>query len=175
MNFNIFNIKWLNITENILPYFWRNISLFGTTTAPTWLKNYVYCILFSIENLTNRLFEIVLETVRRLKYDGQLLVLETALNDYFDNLTREIYISEDFTNFETEFYKYNEPYVFSLDLYTEDETNPAPWNLYKSGESYDNYDFYVNTPVGLSFNQLRMEQIIDRYKMAGKRYLIQSY
>ena len=176
MNIEIINITWRNVSDNLIPYFWRDISLFRPLAKfPTWLKEYVYCTVLPLEDLTNRLFEIAFDIEQWLTYKGQVMTLEFCLNDYFDSSFRRIFIDDDFSIAAS-----------YLDLYLAGEVNPNPFDIYQAGEpdpapKFLNfikaalYDFYVNVPAGLSFDQPRLEQIVNRYRVGGMRWLLRTF
>lgn len=91
----IFNIIWRNISDNLVPWFWRDIRNFRENAINyNWFKEYVYAVLSSIQTLTDRLYSLAYELDLRLRYTGQVAVLEFCLNDYFDNTLRRITITD---------------------------------------------------------------------------------
>ena len=91
----IFNIFWRNVNDNLIPFFWRDIRIFRTDAKNyTWLIEYTYCILISIQTLSDKLYQLVFDLDLRLRYTGQVAVLEFCLNDYFDNTLRRITITD---------------------------------------------------------------------------------
>ncbi len=102
-------------------------------------------------------------------------VLEICLNDYFDSADRRIFLSDDFTltsDYFTLFFA-GEPNPFPIDVYLVGEVDPTPLTFYvpRGGAT----DFYINVPTVLSYNLQRFLQIVNTYKLAGMRYIIQSF
>lgn len=61
-------------------------------------------------------------------------------------------------------------------------TNPTEWEFYKdiefirqSSEFYLTYNFIVKVPSALVYNEISMRAIIDYYRLAGKKYKIETY
>lgn len=106
-----------------------------------------------------------------LQFNGQVIYLEHVLNDLFDPVNREIYITDD-ANIE---YTYiylngesgtNQPYIY---LNSETPTNQA--YLATSAEQLSQYHFIVNIPATV-VDLYGLRAIIDKYKLAGRRYSI---
>ena len=92
---DIFNIIWRNVNDNLIPWFWRDIRVFRENAKNyLWLAEFSYCVLISIENLTDRLYQLAFELDLRLRYTGQVAILEFCLNDYFDNTQRRITVTD---------------------------------------------------------------------------------
>lgn len=49
------------------------------------------------------------------------------------------------------------------------------FRLLRKGETLQPFDFIVWTPILLVFDEAEMRALIDTYRMAGKRYSIQTY
>lgn len=129
----------------------------------------------------NGYFASHVETIRYdLKFNGQVMYLEHVLNDKFDNTLRRVYIDDPsgqqiFT-----------PYVFNrieqqppLHLFNVADAKPLLENivLRNQVELLVTTDFVVKVPVGI-FNstiQVQMSDLIDRYRIAGKRYTFQTF
>lgn len=168
----IFNITWRNVNDNLIPWFWRNITYFKASAVnQTWLKEYLFSILIALQNLTNRLFEFAFESQNLLIYNGQVTILAFCLNDYFDAVLRRIYIT-DVTAFYFELYLQGESIIIPFSLYLQGEIDPAPFDMYLSIEVTGDFDFFVAVPAGLAYDIDRMKQIINTYRGAGKRYSI---
>jgi hypothetical protein len=111
------------------------------------------------------------------RFNAQVLYLEHVLNDVFNEIERQIYI-DDAAVYIDENYIYNqaEPEQ-TLILYNEDESQPELF-LYNASEVYANSDFVVYVPDTITFDALveaQMRKIIERYRLAGKRYTFEIY
>lgn len=115
-----------------------------------------------------------------LRFNGQVIYLEHLLNDQFDSTLRRIYIDDPsgqqvFT-----------PYVFNLvevqpplHLYNVADAKPIDENIVirNTSELVVTDDFVVHVPTGV-FNatvEAQMSDLIDRYRIAGKRYTFQTF
>lgn len=129
----------------------------------------------------NGYFASHVETIRYdLKFNGQVMYLEHLLNDTFDDSLRRVYIDDPagqqiFT-----------PYLFNkiemqppLHLYNVADAKPLLDNivLRNTPELVVTTDFVVHVPAAV-FNptiQTQMSDLIDRYRIAGKRYTFQTF
>lgn len=168
----IYNIVWRNISDNLIVWFWRNIKYFNNLAIDeTWLKEYIFCVVTPLQKITNDLFELAFNAKNYLIYNGQVTILEFTLNDYFDSAPRRIKIT-DVNALYFELYLQGEPITEPFTVYLQGEIDPAPFDIYLGGDVTGDFDFFVETPTGLAFDQSRMEQIINTYRTAGKRYSI---
>ncbi len=115
-----------------------------------------------------------------LRFNGQVIYLEHLLNDQFDDTLRRVYIDDPsgqqiFT-----------PYVFNqveqqppLYLYTVADAKPLLENivLRNTMELVVTDDFIVHVPAGIfdSTIQIQMSRLIDKYRIACKRYSFQTF
>lgn len=106
-----------------------------------------------------------------LAFNGQVVYLEHVLNDFFDEVDRGIYISDSPEAAESN-YLFNEvegneeTYLFNV------SELQSPLYLYNQQELTFWPDFIVNVPAAVSFNNNQMTALINRYKLAGKNYII---
>jgi hypothetical protein len=173
MRIQIFNITWINVSDNLIAWYWRDLEIYDPGNENRfWLRDYVRAILGSIENLTNRLFETAFNINKKVTRTGQNAVLEITLNDEFDSVTRQIFLSdaEGLTNFNYDFYQQGETDPTPQSFYLEGEVDPAPKTFFTGGESAGALDFHVNIPNTISVNVPRVQAIVNTYKPSGKRY-----
>lgn len=105
-----------------------------------------------------------------LTWNSQVIMLEHLLNDQFDNIDRGIYI-EDAEQTPNKFWfnvmdANEETYLFN------DAESEDPYYLNNTSEYDTDVDFIVNVPTGVVFSSDLMKYFIDKYRCAGKRYLI---
>lgn len=110
-----------------------------------------------------------------LKFNGQVFSLENRLNDEFDNALRRIYIDDP-----------SGQQIFTAYVFNEIEKQP-PLSLYNKADNIAvlgnviirnkpelivTDDFVVHVPVAIlnAANQIQMRAVIDKYRIAGKRY-----
>lgn len=106
------------------------------------------------------------ENLYNLAHNGQVCYLRGALNDRFDPGQRRIKI--------TDGNRYKREYI-----YTDGEQKPRFLGTMYLRDDADygdtGVDFIVEIPQGLNYNQFEMKYLIDFYKLASKRYKIQTY
>ncbi len=150
-----FNIDYSRLAILLTPTFLRKARLMA------WLRSLVS----PINNLYNNWFGFRLRNVYKLGHNGQVVYLRAALNDSFDPSERRIIII-DGNKFKRKF------------IYTNPEQKPTFLGkifLNRSSDFADTgVDFIVGIPDGLVFNQIDMEALINFYKLASKRYKIQT-
>lgn len=108
-----------------------------------------------------------------LAHNGQVCKLEAVLNDMFDNTLRRIYIGDgpwidpEFIYLRTELK--DEYLATTAELPVIDYD--APMYLYTVAETSIKYlQFIVYYPTGLVFDIERMKALINKYRLAGKKY-----
>lgn len=169
----IFNITWINVSDNLIAWYWRNLEYYDPGNEnPLWLRDYMRAILGSIENLTNRLFENAFNNQKKYFRSGQKEVLEISLNTDFDSVARRIYITDAFglSNYNYDFYLQGETDPTPMSFYLQGEVDPAPKTFYTGVESPGEFDFYVNIPSAVSIDVPRFRGVVDSYKTLGKKY-----
>ena len=110
-----------------------------------------------------------------LQHNGQVCYLEAVLNDMFDTYLRRIYIVD-------------AAYAEAISLYTRVESHPVviytraeaqPLPLYTRDEISiaDSADvFVVMVPVDVTFSEVRMRSLIDKYRLPSmKAYSITTF
>lgn len=114
-----------------------------------------------------------------MAHNGQVCKLEGVLNDTFDPILKRIYIG-DGPWIDPEFvYRVDE----DKDLYIAKASElpvsayDAPLYLYTVAETSVEYvQFIVYYPTGLVFDMARMQALINKYRLAGKKfYTIESF
>lgn len=105
-----------------------------------------------------------------LEFNGQVCNLERLLNEQFDPIDNGIYISD--AVFIEQTFIFNdaenneETYLFN------NSEGGAPTYLFNQSE-INPYDFIVNVPGTVSFNEDLMKFYLNKYKHAAKRYKIE--
>jgi len=113
------------------------------------------------------------DTDYTLSHNGQVVYLEAALNDAFDPSARGIYITNSGGNEIIPLFPDND--LKELELQPDSDFSNMvtlyPDSEYEGGE----YDFIVNVPFVLTQGETyRMQSILDKYKLASKRYYIKT-
>ncbi len=157
----MFNIDINTIIRQILPPFKRSQSIL----------EYLRAAVHPLIELHQNFLEQRQKTLEYLAYNSQVIYLERLLNQVFNNGNTGIYIS-DAVQFDY-WFLYNNAEQHPQYLYNTSENQPV--FLYNEQEFDTNYDFIVWVPTAVTFNINRMRALINRYKLAGKRYDIQTY
>lgn len=146
---------------------------------PTFLRSSpVITVLESVTAEFDNLHKLFKTTRENNLYDlsitPQVCYLEKALNDRFDKEQRRIYITDGIVIPKT--YLFIKPEKIKLYLFTKQENKPielytkTDYELNDSASS--DYDFIVNVPPNVVFEEKEMGALLDRYKLASKAYSI---
>lgn len=155
-------MKWLSIDfastlSQISPTFFRGeeFDSFNNATAST------------LQTLADK-------TLYEMQHDSTVISLEKMLNEYF---------SSEFDTYDAT------SHLSTRQVFIEDASRIPPTYIYQTAENQPVYlgsiyldrtetetaDFIVKIPVSFSFNEARLRQQIDFYKLAGKQYRIETY
>jgi hypothetical protein len=163
-------LNFKQVFKHLLPYRIQNqrlVDWMGALFAPIQSLNIVFV------QLSN--------SIRYdFRFTGQVVYLERLLNEAFDPSNEGIYISDPIGQ------QIFTPFVFNrieqqppLYIYNVADAKPILANivLYNEAELVVNTDFVVFVPSPLfSINNTKAMQIlIEKYRIAGKRYIFQSY
>jgi len=167
----MFNIDFNNIIQLLLPPFLRKIKIIE------WLKALVKPLI----DLYAIFFQYRTDTLYSLSFTGQVIYLEKLLNDTYNNGSPGIYITDGSFILKTYLYHKSEGGAKTY-LFHKSE-NAAKTYLFHKSEYTITYDFVVMVPAAIysilqqNNNQglNKMKALINLYKIAGKRYTIQSY
>ena len=103
---------------------------------------------------------------------GQVAHLELVLNDRFDPILKRIFIGPGI--YPPRVYIYTAAEQKPLYIYTAAENQPV--YMYSEGEYINGvFDFVVNVPNGLPYEETSIAAVVDRYKRDGKNYKIQYF
>ena len=156
-----------------MPWYWRDLEVFSPGVDNRyWLRDYIRAIMQSIEDITDRLFELAFNIQKKTNRTGQFAVLEISLNTDFDPTFRRIFLSDagGITNYNYDFYLQGETDPTPQSFYKQGEVDPSPKVFWTGIESAGEFDFIVNIPSAVSVDQARLEGVVDTYKQAGKLY-----
>ncbi|WP_107039978.1 hypothetical protein [Brumimicrobium mesophilum] len=106
-----------------------------------------------------------------LLFNGQVIYLEHLLNDQFDNINRGIYIT-DAPQQADQIVLYNENENNEETVIFNIPENEPPIVTYNYSEMLAWPDFIVNIPSSVVFNQTQLKAYVNKYKLAGKNYII---
>lgn len=175
-----YEIDFKNKAKEGLPYFWQ--YTIGTEQKKVKFEA-LTDVLFDSAKVANEKFISFCEFIRdRLAYTGQVLSLETLLNNKYDNDLRRITID-----------CFNNTFVEGLDIYNNDETDPTPLILFRNNEtnsipitlfnndevidenSLFNVSFRVNVPIDVTTSDVLIRAILNLYVIAPQNYIITRF
>lgn len=108
-----------------------------------------------------------------LQFNGQTIYLEHYLNDQYDDVLQRIYIENTSGSNRVTLYFKSEGQASTF-VYFKSEAQPPLYLRWKS-EPVTGVDFIVWVPVDVTFDEIVMRAQIDKYRQAGKTYLIQTF
>lgn len=162
----MFSVNFKNIIDQNLP------PKTGTDTPIT--KAWLYSLIQPIIELYAIFSSYRIQALYTLSFTGQVIYLEKLLNDTFNNGGTEIFIEDGILKIAQFLFNTAEDadpfYVFNTA-----ETNEENLYLYNTAEYTGNLDFIVKVPTALVFDENQMKSLINKYKLAGKNYIIQTY
>jgi hypothetical protein len=161
----MYSIDFEILISDLLPWFLRTVTF----------KSWISSLLYPLQVLYADFLTFRTEQMFRVQLSGQVAHLEFALNYlyYGDGTLRRIIISDSY-------------YVPSLTVYNATETeesifvfnsseSEASLFLLNTAESIDETDFIVLVPEALLFDENKMRSTVNIFKLAGSRFLIQTY
>ena len=105
-----------------------------------------------------------------LRYNGQSMYIERALNDTFDPDQQRIYITSAYADNKLYLYSKSEQRT-PVYLYNKSENSSSTY-IYNSNETEFDVDFIVYVDHTITYDESRMRAIINQYKLYGKTYKI---
>lgn len=152
---------------------WYNIDIkkLAVLHLPTFLRSaemiaWMQCLSAPLVDLHDDFKANRNANIYNLAHNGQVCKLRAALNDRFDISQRRIYIDDGNL--------YQRTYI-----YTDGEKKPkylGTMYLYDDAEYDDTgVDFTVWVPADLHYNSYEMTALINFYKLASKRYKINTF
>lgn len=148
----------------LFPRRWQKLVMMA------WLKSIISPIKrMNTEFDTNRE-----QNLYRLGKGPQVVHIEAVLNDRFDFVDRGIQIVDPETFNPLYIYRESEtkPPVY---IYTDAELLQAPY-IYTDNEiNAITVDFVVRVPVAVVFDTDELKALVDRYRLPGKVYTIETY
>lgn len=162
MDYNkILNVDFRKLSILLTPIFWRKSIFVG----------FIYCLVEPQRRLNEDFKKFREKSIYKIVHNGQVILLEKALNDTFDKELRRIYITDS---------SQSDPVY----LYSTAEQKPVYLGtqyLYDfSSFNQSEFEFIVNFPLELKpvnpFDLLnfenRIKALVNYYKLASKRYVI---
>lgn len=154
-----------------------NIRAWSELVYPPLLKKarqlaYVKVLLAPLQTTFDSFAAYRVATLKKMRYNGQTIILENLLNDMFDSTDRGIRI---ITTYDISLPNYIFLSTESNPLYVFKSTENQPLYVANSFEYGVNYDFIVRVPLGIltADQEVRLKAITTYYKLAGKRPLFE--
>lgn len=160
----MFNINYDRLLQLLLPVHLRGQRMILFLKA----------MIRPLKTLYNGFLSYRLATLRTLSHTGQVMYLEQLLNDLYSPNARGIEIIDSTDNrWAPVIYNQGEGQT-PVYLYNTEETQP-PIYLFNTNEYNLMTDFVVRVPVGISATSAEIHNIVNRYRQAGKRYILVYY
>lgn len=159
-------IQFVIYTLGLLPHFLRGDRV----------RSWVQALLKPLQEFNDDFAIYVNDTFYLVSFTGQVVYMEHILNDLYDQPLRRIYIQNgSLLGLPT--YIYNVPEQRQPYIYNVPETNPNQVYLRNVSEYQTSNDFIVFVPSSILTPalEIQIKGIVNRYKIAGKRYSIQSF
>lgn len=162
----MFSVNFKNIVDQNLP------PKTGADVPIT--KAWLYSLIQPLIELYAIFSSYRIQALYTLSFTGQVIYLEKLLNDTFNNGGTEIFIEDGILKIAPFLFNTAEDadpfYVFNTG-----ETSEDNLYIYNTAEYTGNLDFIVKVPAALVFDENQMKSLINKYKLAGKNYTIQTY
>lgn len=168
----MFNFDFQYVIECLLPPFLRKPKLIA------WLM----VLVSPIQTLWNEFSAYRLSILDQVSFNSQIIYLEKLLNDRYNIAMVQLIFITDVANVEYQYLANKAEGYPPLYLKNKAEAGDTLYIGNKS-EYFGQYDFIVNVPLAIYTDLLtnnsaglnNMKALINFYKLAGKRYLIQSF
>lgn len=162
---SFYDINWDLLVKRMLP----------TSKRSTWHLEWLDSVLNGVIVLYNDFQTFKSSTLTELSYNSQKLLFEKALNDNFDATEKRIYIDNSADDLEDSFcYAISEgeedAYCYKL---TEEPFSGR--YTYRIFEYVNPLDFTVFVPLALTSLTENIKALVNFYKLAGKRYIIEYF
>lgn len=158
----IYDLKYNKVAEWWTPFPLRS----------TFLLKFIGVLLTPISQLHQLFLQYRKAVLYELSITPQVCYLEALLNDRYDYSLRRIYIGDPIDK-------------SPMYLYTDAELKPVYFNvdgepplqfLYTDSEATEYADdFIVWVPVSLAFDAVEMRSLVNKFKMAGMKFKIQTF
>ena len=190
-----YGLNLFQYAKELIPKFLR-----GVTTSTVWVDpsgnawvtaegepwgflvqsrhlDWVESLLKGVQFINDMFRDCALETKYLMSLTGQVIYLEHYLNDLFDPDLRRIFISDDSLVLPPYLYNIADNHTPITYLYNVAD-GADPYYLFNAQDYATPGEFIVNVPSDITLTPLIIAQIkaaVNRYKMAGARFTIQSF
>lgn len=157
-----------------MTYNWNIVEWIGQMIPVIYRKNpttqYVIMLMKPLSHLHSVFFQLRLVLMKKMKFNGQVIILENMLNDDFDNALRRIRIIT-ISDALRKTYIYQRVENKPLWIHTRNENLPVYIHLMDEYRNMSGFDFIVEVPNGV-YSAIELERIkiaTNYYRLAGKR------
>jgi hypothetical protein len=156
----MFNFDFTYLTNTVLPPLFRTNRVIKLIQA---LKKPLELLKFD--------FYLFYERIKyELTFNNQVIYLEHLLNDTFDDINRDIYITDGSENPLVYVFNNSEPNE-DVVLFNSSESETETY-LYNLVESEIEVDFIINIPSTVTVNEDLLKSLVNTYRSASKRFSI---
>lgn len=150
----VYDVDLKKLVVMLLPSFMRTEKLIA----------FIWCLIVGIRTVHFKLLALWYDTDKEMEVTPQVFSLRKLLNDYFDSVNRSIRIEDASRN--------ERSYIF-----TEGEQRPLFIDeraIYTADELRSGTGFVVIVPEALNntAETARLKAMINKYKLAGTKYII---
>lgn len=161
----MFAVDFYTLIVRLLPPFLRRPVMIA------WL----YRLIHPVISLYGQFLGFRQQQLMRTSCTGQVISLEWLLNELFDPTGRGIYILTNGLSTTDNFIYSETDSAASNDLYSESDAGMPPLYLYAEIDYFSLIHFTVFVPVALVFDPVQLRAVVDYYRLAGKRFDVQTY
>jgi len=161
---SLFNISWRTQVNNLLIKDQRIANLI----------DYIESLLEPLKTKSAEWFSFDVEIRKRVKFNGQIVVMAAALNEIFGVTIAPFIIVETITGAGTTTFIFNSTEGFNP-TFIHNISENTPTYIYNSSEIVDTHDFVVSIPASVHTPELERQVIneVTIIKLAGKRFITQ--
>lgn len=134
------------------------------------LVHFLIVLLKPIASIYTLFFDFRLYLIKKMKFNGQVIVLENMLNDLFDNSLRRIRIIT-ITDRLRKVYVYQSIESKPLYIFRTSENLPVYISTLQEYQNMSGFDFIVEVPKNVWSGSIldQIKKIVFYYKLAGKK------
>jgi hypothetical protein len=162
----MFKIDFAKLASRLVPVYDKLPILLG------WVKALVH----PLKYVNDAFLAYITATRKALHYNGQVILLEVALNDKFPGVVPPIYITDGDAGYPKGFDYFiaeAQPDPGGFDYYVSEAVDEPGYD-YLSSEYDAQVNFVVNVPATLSFNTHEMTAFIKQYALIDKKFSIRT-
>jgi hypothetical protein len=142
----------------------------------TSVKDFLSSLLEPLQTQTDDMKSFETEYRKRARFNGQKIVLQAALNDIFNVTSPPYIIIDTYQGIGNNLYFFEVSETSPTHFFEASELDPV--YFFESSElSPLDYDFKVRIPSGIYTTEIdrRIKAEVTIYKLAGKRFLTETY